>query len=68
MKKKEIKVLGNAEQLFPKLKAYSVDEILAAGGTTAFAEKLGKSWQNLMANLEKLPKMLFLLMKNLKRL
>jgi hypothetical protein len=45
---------------FPKFKSYSVDEILAAGGTDAFAEKMGKSWENLIANLEKLPKDAFL--------
>jgi hypothetical protein len=33
---------------------------LAAGGPTAFAEKMGKSWENLIANLEKLPKEAFL--------
>ena len=41
-------------------KSYSVDEIMAAGGPTAFANKLGKNPQNIIKRLEKLPKDAFL--------
>jgi hypothetical protein len=37
-------------------KSYSVDEIIAAGGATAFANKLGKNPQIIITNLRKLPK------------
>jgi hypothetical protein len=43
-----------------KFKAYSVNEIMAAGGTTAFANKMGKSWGSLIDSLKKLPKDAFL--------
>jgi hypothetical protein len=60
MNKKEIKVSGDTQPLFPKLKSYSVDEILAAGGTTAFANKMGKSAQSLLDYLKGIPKEDFL--------
>lgn len=53
METKQIKV---NEIYTPKVpKAYSVNEILAAGGTTAFANKLGKSTENLIKRFEELP-------------
>jgi hypothetical protein len=41
--------------IFSAIKSYSVEEILAAGGTSAFAAKMGKSPEktmNLLQNLE----------------
>lgn len=49
-----------SQQLFPNLKSYSVDEILAAGGTTAFANKMGKDSSKLYERLSKMPKEDFL--------
>lgn len=40
---------------FREHKSYSPEEILAAGGTTAFGIKLGKSTEKLAERLEKLP-------------
>jgi hypothetical protein len=60
MNKKDINTVGEEHYIFPKLKSYSVDEIMAAGGPTAFAEKLGKNPQNIIKRLEKLPKDAFL--------
>jgi len=60
MNRKDTKIPANEQRLFPNLKSYSVDEILAAGGTTAFAEKLGKNPQNIAKRLENLPKDAFL--------
>lgn len=44
----------------PRYKSYSIDEILAAGGTTAFANSLGKDPAKIAANLKGLPKDAFL--------
>jgi len=41
-------------------KSYSVAEIIAAGGTTAFANKLGKNPQAIDDRLKELPKEAFL--------
>jgi hypothetical protein len=60
MNKKNIDAPIRASEMFPGLKAYSVDEILAGGGTTAFAEKLGKNFENIEHRLKKLPKDAFL--------
>jgi hypothetical protein len=60
MGKKNIETSNDKQPLFPKLKSYSIDEILAAGGTTAFADKMGKTAQALIDTLEKLPKDAFL--------
>jgi hypothetical protein len=60
MDKKDIKISGNTQPLFPKLKSYSIDEIMAAGGTTAFANKMGKSARALMDRLKEIPKEDFL--------
>jgi len=60
MGKKNIEISKDNDRLFPNVKSYSINEIMAAGGPDAFAEKMGKSWENLIANLEKLPKEAFL--------
>jgi len=41
---------------FKNIKSYSVDEILAAGGPTAFAEKTGKTFENMLKVMENAPK------------
>ena len=46
---------------FPSYKSYAVDEILVAGGTTAFAEKLGKDPEKLVESRKNLPKDSFLI-------
>jgi hypothetical protein len=43
MDKKKIELLTRASDIFPRLKSYSIEEIMAAGGPDKFAEKLGKS-------------------------
>ncbi|HEY2722398.1 MAG TPA: hypothetical protein VGI82_11770 [Chitinophagaceae bacterium] len=60
MDKKDIKVSKDTQHLLPKLKSYSIDEIMAAGGTTAFANKMGKSAQSLIDRLKEIPKEDFL--------
>jgi hypothetical protein len=60
MEKSSIKGGGAAQNSFFKVKTYSVAEILAAGGTTAFANQLGKNFQNTSARLKNLPKEDFL--------
>ncbi|MBB3059180.1 hypothetical protein [Mucilaginibacter gotjawali] len=60
MKKKNIEAFNKPRPLFSGLKSYSVGEILAAGGTTAFANKMGKSAEGLEDALKKLPKEAFL--------
>jgi hypothetical protein len=60
MNKKDTKIPAYEQHLFPKIKSYSVDEILAAGGATAFAEKMGKSAKGLFDALKELPKDAFL--------
>lgn len=56
MNKKNIGTFNKPRPLFSALKSFSVDEILAAGGTTAFANKMGKSAAGLEEALKKLPK------------
>ncbi len=41
-------------------KSYSINEIMDAGGTTAFANKLGKNPANISLRLKTLPKEAFL--------
>lgn len=60
MSKERTKVQSDVQSLFSRHKAYSVSEILAAGGTTAFANKLGKHPENIVNQLKKLPKDAFL--------
>jgi hypothetical protein len=40
---------------FRPIKSYSAEEVLAAGGTTAFAHKMGKTAKKMAEALEKLP-------------
>lgn len=44
----------------PRFKTYSIADVMAAGGTTAFANKLGKNPANIQDRLDKLPKDAFL--------
>ena len=52
MKKTEI---SNQPYQFKPLKAYTFDDIVKAGGTTAFAHKMGKTPKNRLDALSKLP-------------
>ena len=60
MSKQSTKTSDELKSLFSDFKSYSVDEIMAAGGTTAFANKLGKHPQNLVDRLKNLPEDAFL--------
>ena len=60
MGKRNTKISRDAQPLFSRHKTYSVSEILAAGGATAFANKLGKRPQNSAEQLKKLPEDAFL--------
>lgn len=60
MNKKDIDIAKDERVDFPRYKSYSVNEVLAAGGTTAFAEKLGKDPRKIIEELKKLPKESFL--------
>jgi len=60
MGKRNIKILDDTQHPTPRLKSYSVDEIMAAGGTTAFANKVGKNAQSLIDYLKEVPKDAFL--------
>ncbi|WP_299288230.1 hypothetical protein [uncultured Mucilaginibacter sp.] len=60
MGKKSIKTAEQVEPLFSEFKSYSVAEILAAGGTTAFANKLGKHPELIGEKFKELPDDAFL--------
>jgi len=60
MGKKNVEIENEVQPSFAKFNAYSVDEILAAGGATAFADKLGKNSRTLLEGLKSLPKDAFL--------
>jgi hypothetical protein len=60
MDKQKIKTSKEDGKIPFKYKSYSVDEIMAAGGPIAFADKLGKNPQNILARLKALPKDAFL--------
>lgn len=60
MGKTSIKPIGEAQNSLFKVKTYSVSEILAAGGTTAFANQMGKNQQHTITELKKIPKEDFL--------
>ena len=60
MAKKNIEISDDTQHLFPNLQSYSIDEIMAAGGTTAFANKSGKNAQSLVDRLNNIPKDTFL--------
>ncbi|HEY8929141.1 MAG TPA: hypothetical protein VIM55_08120 [Mucilaginibacter sp.] len=61
MGKRNIDIKKETQHSFFNQKSYSVDEILAAGGTTAFANKLGKkSFAEMIEGLKQFPKDAFL--------
>ena len=60
MGKTGIKAGGEAQNSFFKVKSYSISEIMAAGGATAFATKMGKKPQNLPSRLKDFPQDAFL--------
>ncbi len=60
MGKRSIKKSDEAIPSFSNFKSYSVAEIMAAGGTTAFANKLGKHPERLVEKLKNLPPDAFL--------
>jgi hypothetical protein len=60
MNKKSYKIIEAAEDSSPAFKSYSINEIMAAGGAMAFANKLGKKPQNILERLKALPKDAFL--------
>lgn len=60
MDKKKIETEKEASTTFARFKSYSVEEILAAGGAIAFADKLGKNARTLYEGLKSLPKEAFL--------
>ena len=60
MGKKDITVAEGEQHSFPRIKSYSINEIMEAGGMTAFANKLGKDPQRILARLQELPKDAFL--------
>ena len=66
MGNKKIKSDG-IQHSFSGYKSYSIDEILASGGTTAFATKLGKSPQTIEGRLRDLPEDGFLTKEEVKR-
>ena len=55
-----VKAGDGTQNSFFKIKSHAVSEILAAGGTEAFAAKMGQQPQNLAIQLKKLPKEAFL--------
>jgi hypothetical protein len=60
MGKRSIKASGDTQHSFSGHRSYSIAEIMAAGGTTAFANKMGKSPQAIAERLKKMPKDAFL--------
>lgn len=60
MKKVEPKSNDQTQNSFLKVKSYSVSDILAAGGATAFAAQMGKNTQNIKARLKDFPQDAFL--------
>ncbi len=45
--------------IFSNVKSYSVEEILAAGGTSAFAAKMEKSPEKLLETIQNIPQPFF---------
>ncbi|MEX8546500.1 MAG: hypothetical protein V5804_02760 [Mucilaginibacter sp.] len=60
MGKRSIKKSDEATPSFSNFKSYSVAEIMAAGGTTAFANKLGKHPELIGEKFKELPADAFL--------
>lgn len=54
------KVKNNTNSASLHYKSYSINEIMNAGGTMAFANKLGKNPANISLRLKALPKEAFL--------
>lgn len=54
--KKTVNALSNSphKTTFKTYESYSPEEIIAAGGTTAFAHKIGKTYQNSLAKLKEI--------------
>jgi len=59
MDRRNSKISGEAHP-FSDHKSYSIAEIMAAGGATAFANKMGKSPESIDDRLKALPKDAFL--------
>lgn len=57
---KEKNKSGSLSSSAPRYKTYSIEEVMAAGGTTAFANKLGKKTENIQDRLDRLPDDAFL--------
>jgi hypothetical protein len=55
MSKRDLKTPEEKQSAFSNPKSYFINEVLAAGGATAFANKLGKNLGNLKDKLAKLP-------------
>jgi hypothetical protein len=60
MSKKNVTSSEAGRYSFPSFKSHSVEEIMAAGGAMAFANRLGKNPQNIIERLKALPKGAFL--------
>jgi hypothetical protein len=60
MGKRNFKLSGETSHPFSGHKSYSIAEIIAAGGATAFANKKGKRPQTIAGQLKKLPEDAFL--------
>lgn len=55
MGKRNIKTLKSVDYQPSRFRSYSVDEIMAAGGTTAFANKIGHDPSELLEILKSIP-------------
>jgi hypothetical protein len=60
MDRKNSKISGGGVQPFSDHKSYSIVEIMAAGGATAFANKMGKNPKSIEDRLKAFPKDAFL--------
>lgn len=56
MGKADIQTGGETQHSFSNVKTHSIAAILAAGGATGFANKMGKKPQNLAARLKNFSK------------
>ena len=53
--KEDVKMKSKTDDILKTHKSYSPDEVLAAGGTTAFGLKMGKTNESLAKALENAP-------------
>lgn len=60
MRKTELNKDGETQKSLFKVKTYSISEITAAGGATAFANQIGKKPQHIVARLKEFSKEDFL--------